>query len=368
MEARITRARATACFAGKKTALVRRAARTLREHRVQLVGNRVLVLCSGGVDSVVLVDILARLPRGARPAALDVLFCDHGRREVGVERAAAEAAAQDVGARFHVRVCATLDTDADFEARARTWRYGEAVALASELDAGFVATGHNADDQLETLLYGLVAASGSRALRGMPLVRPLDAEGLTLVRPLLTCTRADIVGHATAQGLEHGDDPTNADLRHRRNLLRHSVVPALLRVHPGAGVNLLRSSGQIAAQDDVTAALADSLLAHVAGGDGRLGVLAVRALPEAAARELVAAWLRANGVGRSLTSRIVTAVVQLANTADSGADVARVDLAHGACVLRDRYDLVIGSEHFPASEAHCDRRPPRDLFRRPDRA
>lgn len=313
-------------------------ARLLRDHAVALAGRRVLAMVSGGCDSVVLLDVLARLPRGSRPAGVEVLFLDHGMRPIDDDRAAARAAADRAGAAWVERRADALGDRGDFEARARDWRYEQAADVARATGCEFVATGHTADDQLETLLYGMVATSGERGLRGMPVLRTL-APGVDLVRPLLSCARADVRARAHARQLAFVDDPTNDDPAHRRNLVRASVVPALLQAHPGAGANLARTQRALAQRDDLAAALTAGLLDRLVDGRGRLDRPGLQALAPVARHHVVADWLRRHGVGRAVTSRLVHSVADLA--LDEGGAAARVDVAGGACVVCDQYHLSL---------------------------
>jgi tRNA(Ile)-lysidine synthase TilS/MesJ len=178
--------------------------RTLDDAAISLVGRRVLALCSGGADSVLLVAALGELPRGAAPASIDVLFCDHALRgDIAAERAAARAVAEHVGARMHERRCdrSLLDADGGIEAAARTWRLEAAGELAAELGCDVVATGHTASDQVEAALLSIAGVTGRPGeLHAMPVARELDEGGALLVRPLLGLDRATSIPtrtHAT---------------------------------------------------------------------------------------------------------------------------------------------------------------------------
>src|SRR5205085_944801 len=84
---------------------------------------------------------------------------------------------------------------------------------------------HHADDQAETVLFHLLRGSGSAGLGGM---RPCSLRGsLTIHRPLLGTWREEIDAYVTAHALRHCDDPSNADLQHTRNRMRHEMIPFL---------------------------------------------------------------------------------------------------------------------------------------------
>jgi len=183
----------------------------------------VVALVSGGADSLCLWDVLREL--GHPVAALHV---DHGLRG---DRGAADAEfCGSLGAEV-VRV--EVGAGGNMEARAREARY----RAAREHAAGRpVATGHTLSDQAETVVYRLASSSGPRAVRAM---RPA-ADGL--VRPLLCLTAAETRRWCADHGLQPREDETNGDLAIRRNLIRHEVMPALARVHPGAERNLARTA------------------------------------------------------------------------------------------------------------------------------
>lgn len=318
-------------------AVTRRVRRTLDDAGSSLAGRRVLALCSGGADSVLLVAVLGVLPRGARPASIEVLWCDHGLRAgVDAERDAARAVAERVGARFHLRFAGSRVRDAagGVEAAAREWRLAEARALAAELGCDVVATGHTASDQVETALLSIAGVTG-RA--GEPHVMPVTrrlGDGIELVRPLLALARDEVEAACAHAGLAWADDPSNADPDAvARNAVRHRVVPPLLDLHPGAGASLVRAATRARERSDASAALADALLDAWAVTD-TIDAQRLATLPESARRELVGRWLARAGLGRGVTSRIVAAVTDLASAAEGS-----IDLPRNACVRRAGYDL-----------------------------
>jgi tRNA(Ile)-lysidine synthetase-like protein len=329
---------------------VRRVRRLLDDADASLVGRSVLALCSGGADSVALVALLASLPRGAAPARIDVLWLDHRlRSDVDAERAAARDVADATESTFHERRAGSdlgSRSIGGIEDAARTWRYEQATELAVELGCDVVCTGHTASDQVEQALLSLAAITGRPgAAEGMPVERAL-ADGVTLVRPLLALTRADVERACDAASLEWAVDPTNLDAdAHRRNTIRHEVVAPLLDVAPAAGAALARAATRRRDEAGVAPALAEALLDAWEAAPDRLDVRRVARLPAPARRAVVAAWLARADLGRSLTSRTVAAVEQLA-VAPARAACSRVDLGRGACVRRDGYDLCI--THVPA--------------------
>src|SRR6185503_15649200 len=166
------------------------------------VSPAVLVLLSGGRDSVCLLDALVALGHDVR-----ALHVDHGLRESDDAAFCAELCS---GFGVPLTVVRAGAPRGNVQAWARSVRYAEAERLAT----GLIATGHTATDQVETVLYRLAASPGRRALLGM------RAREGRIVRPLLEITREETTAYCTARGLEWRDDPTNATGRFARNRIR----------------------------------------------------------------------------------------------------------------------------------------------------
>lgn len=339
----------------------RNAALCLAGAGVDLARRHVLALCSGGIDSIVLVAVLARLPRGARPAHLTVAWLDHGTRtgdDVIAARLAARDAASAAGAAF-VEVAAPAGAvsgaqPGGLQASARAWRYGAAMDLAAKCGADVIATGHTASDQLETVLIGMAADAGDGGIGGMPVVRQLQApapgagaaasDPILLVRPLLGIDRMMVEAVAGELGLDWSEDPTNADVEQfQRNRIRHEVVPSLLVAWPSAGVAIGRRAARHATDREAREALAGALLDAWVDDAGALDARQLATLAGPARAELIATWLRRAEIGRDLSSRLVDSVVALADVGEerSGRSGTSVSLPRGACVRRDGYSLSI---------------------------
>jgi tRNA(Ile)-lysidine synthase len=226
----------------------------------------VLVLLSGGRDSVCLLDIAVRIAGAPQVAAL---HCNYGLRpEADGDEAHCAALCERLGVPLNVE--RPRGPTGNVQAWARERRYGAARRLAPDRD---VAAGHTASDQVETVLYRLAASPGRRALLGMA---PRDGR---LIRPLLGVSRDETAAHCEARGLAWREDASNAE--YARGHVRHELLPALRAIHPAAEANVLRTLELLRDEAAVLDAAVDGVLA-AAGDPPALETL--RALPPALRR------------------------------------------------------------------------------------
>ena len=291
-------------------------------------GEHLLVAVSGGPDSTALLAALAELAPG-RGLRLTAAHVDHGLRGgEGAEEAAQVAAlATRLGVGFAGRTIA-VGAGADLESRARRARYRALGAMAEEVGATRLVTGHTRDDQVETLLLRLLRGAGRRGLGGM------RAAGGRLLRPLLDVSRADVRRFIADRGLTFALDRTNADLRRARNRVRRLLVPFLTtEFNPRVGPALAALAGRLRDEDTFLATAAETrAAAHIAGE--RLQT-AVAEEPPALARRIVRVWVEAR-IGRGLTAGHVERVLALAWGVGRGS----VAVPGGARVLREGDSLV----------------------------
>ncbi|MBI2918467.1 MAG: tRNA lysidine(34) synthetase TilS [Chloroflexi bacterium] len=238
-------------------ALVRRC---LAAHQVS---GALVVAVSGGPDSVCLLHALWQL-----------------RHEMGLQLNAAHLnhrlhAQAEPHARYVARLCQRLGVPAIVEAQdvatyrreyhlsleeaARRVRYTFLAEVAGQVGAGWVLTGHTADDQVETVLMHLLRGTGWVGVQGMAQAGPYPyaaGQGIGLLRPLLRASKAETGSYCRAAGLRPRQDPTNVELSPTRNRVRHQLLPALEAYNPRFREALLRVSA--AAREQV--ALLDGLV------------------------------------------------------------------------------------------------------------
>ena len=216
-------------------------------------GEPLLVMVSGGGDSVALLDIAHRLD-----AKLTALHVNYSLRDdADLDQALVERLCDERDVPLTVEH-APLDAGAggNLQERARDVRY----SLAEELAEGNYAAAHTASDQAETVLYRLAVSPGSRALHGMAPRRG------RLVRPLLAVTRSEVRDYLRARSLEWHEDPSNADRRFARARVRHDVLDALRELSPAVERTIAETARQLRDEAEVLDAAVAAALTELGGG------------------------------------------------------------------------------------------------------
>ena len=309
-------------------------------------GGKVLCAVSGGADSMCLLHLAwsmaeaggfqvaaAHYHHGMRGAAADAdaafveTFCKERNIPCVVERGDVYGQAQRLGL--------------EVEETGRRLRYEFLRRTAEELGCNRIATAHNADDNLETLLLHLVRGAGLHGLAGIP---PRRGE---IVRPLLTTSRLDIEAYLAEHGLTHVEDCTNADESYARNRIRRQVVPVLRQLNPRLTESAAETMGYLRADNDYLNAQAAAACAHArwAGDDLVIEARYIAQLPAAIAPRAARRMLEMMGDGNADCSAAhLKAIVDLA----AGEDPSAVAfLPHGRLVQRVYKDLLFTTQSEP---------------------
>ncbi len=310
-------------------------------------GDPLVVGVSGGADSIAL---LHQLCSQVRPDLLQVVHLDHGIRP---DAAADAQFVADIAGRFGAPFFLRRRDVPAFAAReglsleeaARIARYQFLGEVAQEVGAPIVAAGHHLDDQVETVLLNLLRGSGLRGLRGMQPVSPFPGPSrLTLIRPLLSQTRAEVEAYCAEQGLRYVIDETNADPRYTRNWIRHHLLPQLADRSPQIKRQMVQLSAIAAADDAFLESLAEEawtdLLAQQGSGWLCLDRGRFQALPLALQRRTMRRAVEAlHPDTRDLSFSTVEQALKIATRQESGLETM---LPGGIALLAD-YDLLVFS-------------------------
>jgi tRNA(Ile)-lysidine synthase len=299
----------------------------VREGGLLPAGKPLIAMLSGGRDSVCLVDLVTRLLGADHVTALHV---NYGLRDDSdADEAHCAVLCERLGVGFEVERPRRPEGPGNLQAWARDTRYAAAARRAEAAD-GLIATGHTADDQVETILYRLASSPSRRALLGM---RARDGR---LVRPLLGFTRAETTAWCEERGLAWRDDPSNDEGAYARNRIRHGLSRALAEVHPAAARNVLRTAELLRDEGAVLDALVSAEL-DAANGSPR-NTIELERLAELppALRRLVVQQLADRAAGRP--------VAGAANHAEEVAALRRtgtamLDLGGGVRAIAERGTL-----------------------------
>ncbi len=258
-------------------------------------GDSVLAACSGGPDSTALLYLLLELSRDI-PFAVSVAHFNHRLR---AQAAADERFVQNMAlalelpyyaGRADVRASARR-LGIGIEEAGRRLRYAFLERAATEAGAAKIATGHNRDDQAETVLMRLLRGTGPTGLAGIP-----DVRDGSIIRPLLGLGRDEILDYLRDRKLPWRTDDSNRDERFLRNKIRHKLVPYLKKNFAPAVVRSLARLASISRDEDefleqAARTAAGRVLARESGVSF-LEAKALRKLHPAIARRVVRLFLR----------------------------------------------------------------------------
>lgn len=204
----------------------------LHSHFPALSSQRVLVAVSGGVDSMVLVDMLREFSN-----AVAVAHCNFQLR--GQDSAQDEQLVKSYCKRHqltcHIKRFDTKLPKQSTQMAARTLRYNwfEELCLSNNYDV--ILTAHHADDNIETLLINIIRGTGIEGLTGIP-----EQNG-RILRPLLPFYKSEIIAYAQTHQIPWREDRSNQSGEYQRNAIRHHVIPELVKLHPKALENTTKT-------------------------------------------------------------------------------------------------------------------------------
>jgi len=333
-------------------------------------GSRVLVMVSGGQDSLALLHVLASgYLEGVAPEHVFALHVNHHLRgeESDADETLVRGACSRLGVELTVLHRPVDKTLGNVQEAARNARRAAAMEIAEALGCGLVAVGHTADDQAETLLYRAARYGGLSALAGM---RPNDPPW---VRPLLDCRRADTETYCHERGLEFARDSGNAYPGYARTRIRGSVLPAWEKALPGA-VEAACRTAEVAAEARALAveAVSEAMTEVRAGTGGELHCGALLALSAPLRRLLLHEWL-GDDDGASASRAEVLAVESLLEVSGSAGrslsggrravkeyDLIYIDVGGGTpCRVPDPVELPLPGKAqwgcFEIASEHCER-------------
>ena len=263
-------------------------------------GSSVLVALSGGADSTSLLHIICKCAKkyGYK------LYAAHLNHSI-------RGAEADRDEEFCRRLCDRLgvtffskkidvprlarETKRSVETAARDARYGFFDGLMREYSIPILATAHNANDNLETMIFNLARGCGADGMCGIPTCRSFG--GGMLVRPILQMSRREILEYCRDNSLEFVTDSTNTDTDYTRNKIRAKIIPVLEEINPEVTRSASRLSTSLRADSLCLQSMSDWFLDEL-GEDCSIEVEKLCGSPDAITnRALIALFSEASGGG-----------------------------------------------------------------------
>jgi tRNA(Ile)-lysidine synthase len=206
--------------------LLEKVRETIAAHHMLAPGQRVLTAVSGGPDSVAMLHVLLELGYGVIVAHLDHMTRNG---ESAKDATFVEQLAEQLGVPF-VSEQRAVEMEAEtsgesFEQTARMARYAFFAKAAEQQACAAIATGHTANDVAETVLWRIIRGTSIDGLAGIPPTRSLGDT--TVVRPLIDCTRDELLHYLASRSIDYRQDASNEDQRFLRNRIRHDLMPLL---------------------------------------------------------------------------------------------------------------------------------------------
>lgn len=252
------------------------------------------VAYSGGVDSHVLLALMADLRDKRKTFTLSAVHVDHGLQAASASWAAhARRTCAKLNVPLEVCKCTVEEGSRGPEAAARRARY---LQFASVLETGqHLLLAQHAEDQAETFLLQALRGSGPDGLAGIP-VKRVFGKGV-MARPLLSCSQESVQDNAYRLRLEWIEDPSNEHLQFDRNFLRLRIIPLIKTRWPAAAQTLSRSAMRSAAASQALMSMAQQDLDGVkVSGKPELRIAALKKLPRERTFTAIRLWVRQRGL------------------------------------------------------------------------
>lgn len=189
--------------------------------------DKLLLAFSGGVDSLVLADLLHKAGYN-----IELAHCNFQLRgqEAKDDTAFCENFAKSIDTKFHVIYFDTKAYAAEhklsIQMAARELRYNWFKSLKAEHRFNYILTAHHANDNVETVFVNLIRGTGIKGLQGIP------EKQHDIVRPLLFATKDEIKDYAIKNKLVFREDSSNQEIKYKRNFIRHQIIPELKKLNP----------------------------------------------------------------------------------------------------------------------------------------
>ncbi|ARK24974.1 tRNA lysidine(34) synthetase TilS [Sporosarcina sp. P37] len=320
-------------------------------------GSRVLVACSGGVDSIALLHFLAA-HRQLLAIEVGAIHVDHMLRgaESAEDAFVVERLCEEFGLPFYseqVPIPALLKNQGgNMQQLCRQQRYACFEQTMSRDQFTVLATAHHADDQLETVLIQL---SKGQSVNGMPIRREFHSG--EVVRPFLPLEKRELYEYASHYRLSFREDPSNERDDYLRNRLRHRVVPVLSDENPSVAVNTVRQTEQRQADERFLNELAgqhwQSIVTYTDEQLPSFQREAFLTIPHALQKRVIQLLLNCLTDRMAVNAERRSALVEeLLQHIENSAGNVTIDLAYGYRFVREYDKLLVTKKDIDTASLH----------------
>lgn len=290
--------------------------------RISVGAGTYVLATSGGVDSMVLLDLLQKSP-GIK---IIVAHYDHGiRQESHLDRQLVQKTAKQHGLKFVYHEGKLGSKTSEAKARNARYEFLNSVAIASKAKA--IITAHHSDDLVETAFLNMLRGTGRRGLTSLK-------SNFNLLRPLLDYEKSEIINYAKNHKILWREDPSNTDTRYTRNYLRHHVVPKLTQGQKSQLKILLNELRELNYE-------LDKHIINLLHTQPSIDVIKRSwfiNLPHDIAREVVYVFFRRHEIVDFDRSKIESVVMAI-KTAKSGKSI-QIDNSHKICISKSHVKLL----------------------------
>jgi tRNA(Ile)-lysidine synthase len=289
------------------------------------LNGKYVVAVSGGVDSVVLLDLLNTQKLESDELELVVAHFDHGiRNESAEDRKLVEDITSKYGLKFYYSE-GKLGKDVS-EQKARDARYEFLNKVVIQEKAKALITAHHQDDLIETAILNIIRGTGRKGLTSL-------SSTAQLIRPLLNYSKLEIIKYAKDNKLKWHEDSTNEQDKYLRNYIRHNIVPRLDQNSKDHFLKIISKQKEL--NDEIDIELEDVLNSNIK--EDKIPRLWLNSLDTRLSREVLAAWLRKN----KLAEFDKTTIERLSSDLKIIKPNKRIDIYNNWYVRSTRDDLAL---------------------------
>lgn len=208
--------------------------KTVRKNNLVNSHDRILVAVSGGSDSVCLVYFLKKLQKIIE-FDLGMVYINHGlrhQRELKKEIDYINQLSRKLNTIRWITKIKLHKPQSNMESKARKLRYKKLHQIATKYNYNKIATGHTLNDNAETVLLNLIRSTNKNRIKGIPLIRTISDEEISIIRPMLKIKKSGIIDFLKKNKIKYCIDSTNRNISFNRNFVRLKILPLMETLNP----------------------------------------------------------------------------------------------------------------------------------------